>query len=61
MPKYEYKCIDCNSIVEVEASIYDLVETPDCSECEMPMSRHYSKFAISFKGNGFYSTDKSKR
>jgi putative FmdB family regulatory protein len=61
MPKYEYKCIDCESLVEVEASIYEFPVTPDCKQCEMPMVRIFSSFGLSFKGTGFYSTDKGHK
>jgi putative FmdB family regulatory protein len=61
MPKYDFQCIDCNLQLEVEASIHDYPETPDCSICEMPMSRSYGTFGISFKGTGFYSTDKGHK
>lgn len=61
MPKYEYKCIDCEALVEVEASIHSIPETPDCDQCEMPMSRHYSSFGVAFKGSGFYTNDKTRR
>lgn len=61
MPKYEYQCIDCKSLVEVECSIYNTPETPDCQICEMPMSRFYSTPGIAFKGTGFYSTDKGRK
>ena len=61
MPKYDFQCIDCDYQLEVEGSIHSPVETPDCPTCEMPMSRFYGTFGISFKGTGFYSTDKGKR
>lgn len=61
MPKYDFQCIDCLSQVEVESSINMALETPDCPICEMPMSRMFNSFGISFKGTGFYSTDKGRR
>lgn len=61
MPKYEYQCIDCHTKCEVSASMSEVYAVPDCEVCEMPMSRFYGTFGISFKGTGFYSTDKGRK
>jgi len=31
---------------------------PVCKTCNEPMKRLYSSIGVSFKGSGFYSTDK---
>ena len=57
MAVYEYKC--CGITTEITASIKDKLITPKCSVCNADMHRVYSPFGISFKGKGFYATDKS--
>ena len=53
---YEYKCNTCNLIKSVERSVYDNENVPLC--CGDLAVRVYAPPAITFKGNGFYSTDK---
>ena len=61
MPKYEFKCLDCESLVEVETSMKDILETPDCSNCELPMTRVYGSVGAIFRGSGFYINDKKNK
>ena len=57
MAVYEYKC--CGITVEIVASIKDDVVAPICSVCNSNAKRVYNTFGISFKGKGFYATDKT--
>jgi len=53
---YEYRCPICNTQMELELSMdHDLVR---CTDCGAQANRIYSVPNISFKGKGFYSTDK---
>ena len=53
---YEYKCAVCGGVISVERSMSDPEHTPTC--CNELTSRLWSSPAISFKGSGFYTTDK---
>ena len=53
---YEYRCNTCNLVSSVERSVYDDENIPLC--CGDLASRVYAPPAVTFKGNGFYSTDK---
>jgi putative FmdB family regulatory protein len=50
MPIYEFECTVCKIRVEVDKSIHD-ENQPIC--CGANMSRRYSTFGISFKGEGW--------
>jgi len=56
VPKYDYRCNVCSSVVEFERSMGDDTE-PIC--CFQFMNRQWG-FAptVIFNGSGFYSTDK---
>lgn len=56
MATYEFKC--CGITQEITVSIREQLPKPKCQVCNGEMVRIYSPFAISFKGNGFYATDK---
>ena len=56
MATYEFEC--CGITQQVTASITEQVPRPVCSICNGDMHRIYNPFGISFKGKGFYSTDK---
>ena len=56
--KYEYRCTECNSILTIERSIHEDAKDPGCFDCHLPMSRVFDAPAITFKGRGFYTTDK---
>ena len=57
MAVYEFKC--CGITQEITVSIREQLPKPKCSVCNGDMQRVYSPFGISFKGKGFYATDKS--
>jgi putative FmdB family regulatory protein len=50
MPRFDFKCTKCNSVVEL---IVTAGETPDCSTCNQPMTKQYTPPAIHFKGGGW--------
>ena len=58
MPIYEYLCKDCDKIFIENKNGEDRDNVPLCQTCNNPTKRLYSSIGISFKGNGFYSTDK---
>jgi len=39
---------------------YEELDTMTCTECGNTLKRSYS-FGVSFKGSGFYTTDKGKQ
>jgi putative FmdB family regulatory protein len=57
MPKYDYKCIKCETIITIERSLNEVEVIPTCKQCKQLTSRLYNSPAITFKGSGFYSTD----
>ncbi|RAP36126.1 FmdB family transcriptional regulator [Candidatus Marinamargulisbacteria bacterium SCGC AAA071-K20] len=57
MPRYDYKCSDCEHVFEAAQSIKD-EPLRICPECKGPIRRLISKnVGIAFKGGGFYVTD----
>ena len=60
MPLYEYRCMDCNQVVEVLQKVSD-PELERCPHCHGTLERVLSAPAIQFKGSGWYVTDYSKR
>lgn len=57
MPRYDYECASCG-IFEASHSISEsLGSCPKCNNDSI--KRLYSPIGISFKGAGFYSTDKN--
>jgi putative FmdB family regulatory protein len=60
MPVYNYKCKYCDNQFEAEQPIN---EDPliDCYKCDCDgLYRVIGSVGVSFKGNGFYSTDNKK-
>jgi putative FmdB family regulatory protein len=53
---YEYDCLQCEKELTVMLGM-DERPTIICPDCGSTMTKVYS-FGISFKGSGFYSTDK---
>jgi putative FmdB family regulatory protein len=56
MPKYDYKCDNCETVVEVQKSINDS-SSQVCQSCGNEMVKVYSSVGVTFKGSGFYRTD----
>lgn len=61
MALYEYKCPKCKEITTISRSITEPETNPECWTCKVLLQRVYSSnMGVSFKGSGFYSTDKGK-
>jgi putative FmdB family regulatory protein len=58
MATYEFHCRKCNTTITTMHKIGDAVAYPSCPECQEQMVRLYNFGSVSFKGAGFYSTDK---
>ncbi|MBI4444680.1 MAG: zinc ribbon domain-containing protein [Acidobacteria bacterium] len=56
MPLYEYRCVDCEQVIEV---IQKFSDSPleICQSCGGQLVRLLSAPAIQFKGSGWYITD----
>lgn len=60
MPTYEYKCKNGHEHLETR-SILESQKQEKCDICKSKLYQVYGKMAISFNGDGFYTTDKKKR
>lgn len=58
MPTYSYKCPDCFEIYTEVRGMNDKPKVSQCEMCKKPLLRIYEVRGISFKGDGFYTTDK---
>jgi putative FmdB family regulatory protein len=59
MALYEYKCPDCSEISTISRSITEPETNPECKACNVLLNRVYSSnVGVTFRGSGFYSTDK---
>jgi putative FmdB family regulatory protein len=52
MPKYDFSCTKCESVVEMHMS-YDATERPKCDKCGETMSKTFTPPAVHFKGGGW--------
>ena len=57
MPIYEYICTNGHRLID-KRSIHDDKEPTTCNECGEPLTQDIGQVAVTFKGQGFYSTDK---
>lgn len=57
MPTYDYKCKECKVITTVTHSLHG-DHTQVCNVCGKPMIKQFGAVPASFKGEGFYTTDK---
>lgn len=57
MPTYQYQCSSCG-LFEVKRSMHETDNK--CPNCEQEGRRIYGNVSVSFKGNGFYSTDNGR-
>ena len=58
MPIYEYECSSCKTKERFVRSITDTDPGYRCKACNLNLTRVYLLGAVTFSGNGFYSTDK---
>lgn len=56
MPKYQYRCADCQADLEVQQKFTDDALTV-CPECDGTLRKVYNAVGVVFKGSGFYKTD----
>ena len=52
MPKYDYKCESCSSVVEITRS-FDEDSSPMCTACNTTMTRQWNVTAAIFRGGGW--------
>lgn len=57
MPIYEYTCTNGHKTID-KRSIHDDHEPTKCNQCGEPLTQQLGTIAVTFKGRGFYSTDK---
>lgn len=57
MPTYTYKCEKCSKLEDIVHGMND--NYTDSCICGGKMNRVFYPAGISFKGSGFYSTDKN--
>lgn len=60
-PTYEYICKLCDVDYEETRAINEAQIVLDCPECGETLYRKFGKLAVSFRGDGFYTTDKNKK
>lgn len=56
MPIYEYKCLGCDTHIEVRQKISD-APLEICGECGGKLEKQWSLSGFKFKGAGWYVTD----
>ena len=56
MPIYEYRCEDCDALIEVMQKMSD-DPLAVCEQCGGHLRKVLHPVAIHFKGSGFYTTD----
>jgi putative FmdB family regulatory protein len=60
MPTYEYICRSCGHLFEIVQSMKDDSLT-ECPQCGGELRKVFAPPAISFKGSGFYATDRREK
>lgn len=58
MPVYEYECKNCRSHLLEERPMSEADRLDNCERCGKRLQRIYNFGAVTFKGSGFYKTDK---
>jgi len=58
MPTYEFKCPLCLATYTEIRSINDPQIVTDCENCKVPLTKQFGSPGVTFKGSGFYATDK---
>ena len=56
--KYDYECPGDGQVITIERSINDPEVAYFCNTCGAQLSRVFTPPAITFKGPGFYKTDR---
>jgi len=55
---YDYECPGCGDVRQIERKMTDPEETIMCTNCHNEFRRVWTSPPVTFKGKGFYSTDK---
>jgi putative FmdB family regulatory protein len=61
MPNYNYKCPQCEIIIEQEHKMDANPAIRDCPECKVSLFKMFTFGGVTFNGDGFYSNDKKSR
>jgi putative FmdB family regulatory protein len=61
MPLYEYRCAKGHTMQTIRSIHEDEPTLITCTVCTGPMHQVLGNVAITFKGGGFYTTDKGSR
>ncbi len=56
MPRYDYKCVDCETEFELVQSFSE-AGRGDCPQCSGAGRRVFHAVPVIYKGSGFYTTD----
>ena len=56
MPRYDYRCIECDNAFELRQSFSEAGQGT-CPECAGEGRRVYHAVPVIYKGSGFYTTD----
>lgn len=59
MPTYTYRCDHCDTAVDVTRAIEMRDAELLCATCSDPCRREFGVGAVTFRGTGFYRTDRS--
>lgn len=57
MPTYDYQCPDCKDVHVVVHGFHEEISR-DCPKCKVKLRKKFTAVPTSFKGEGFYTTDK---
>lgn len=52
MPKYDFKCNQCNNAVEMHMA-HDAIHRPACNNCGEDMVKVFTPPSVQFKGGGW--------
>ena len=58
MPIYDYNCPLCNAKYTETRGISEAETIKQCEYCKVDYIRVFNTPAVTFKGSGFYATDK---
>lgn len=56
MPKYEYRCTQCDHTFDVYQTFSDSALT-ECPECGGKLRKVFGSLGVTFQGSGFYRND----
>jgi putative FmdB family regulatory protein len=60
MPAYDFRCLSCDAVFELNRSISDTSEVV-CPTCGGTTKRVFTPVGVVFKGSGFHNTDYKPR